>query len=49
VRLPLRGIAWWITYRGIESMPMKIEQLLRRHRSRPMREVLADAGHLAPS
>ena len=49
VRLPLRGIAWFITYRGLERVPVKIEQLLRRHRSRPMREVLADAGHLAPS
>jgi polysaccharide deacetylase family protein (PEP-CTERM system associated) len=46
VRLPLPGIAWFITYRGIAGMPVKVEQLLRHNRSRPMREVLAAAGHL---
>lgn len=46
VRLPLRGIAWTITYRGIEAMPAKVEALLRCYRSRPMRELLADGGHL---
>jgi peptidoglycan-N-acetylglucosamine deacetylase len=46
VRLPLRGIAWFITYRGLGSVPMKIEHLLRHHRSRPIREVLADQGYL---
>jgi hypothetical protein len=46
VRLRLRGIAWVITYRGLGSVPAKIEHLLRRHRSQPMREVLAAQGHL---
>jgi polysaccharide deacetylase family protein (PEP-CTERM system associated) len=47
VRLPLRGIAWYITYKGIAHIPAKIEHLLSLHRSRPMREVLAAAGHIA--
>lgn len=46
VRLPLRGIAWVITYQGIGGMLGKIESLLQRYRSRPMREVLAAGGHL---
>jgi polysaccharide deacetylase family protein (PEP-CTERM system associated) len=46
VRLPLGGIAWLITYRGITGMPAKVENLLRQYRSRPMREVLTDAGYL---
>ena len=46
IRLPLRGIAWVITYRGLAGMPAKVESLLRHYRSRPMRELLADAGHL---
>lgn len=46
VRLPLGGIAWLITYRGLAGMPTKIENLLRHYRSLPMREVLAVAGHL---
>jgi polysaccharide deacetylase family protein (PEP-CTERM system associated) len=49
VRLPLGGIAWLITYRGLAGMPRKIENLLRHYRSRPMREVLAEAGHLPAS
>jgi polysaccharide deacetylase family protein (PEP-CTERM system associated) len=47
VRLPLRGIAWFITYRGIGAMPHKVEHLLRHYRSRPMREILAAGGYLA--
>ena len=46
VRLPLRGIAWIITYRGIGGMARKIELLLRQHRSLPLREVLAERGYL---
>ena len=46
VRLRLRGIAWVITYRGLGSVPAKIEHLLRHHRSQPMREVLAAQGYL---
>jgi polysaccharide deacetylase family protein (PEP-CTERM system associated) len=46
IRLPLRGIAWVITYRGIGGMPAKVERLLRQMRSQPMREILAAAGHL---
>jgi polysaccharide deacetylase family protein (PEP-CTERM system associated) len=46
VRLPLPGIAWFITYRGIAGMPAKVEHLLRLYRSQPMREVLAAAGQL---
>jgi polysaccharide deacetylase family protein (PEP-CTERM system associated) len=46
VRLPLRGIAWFITYRGLGSVPAKIEHLLRSHRSQPMREVLAAHRYL---
>lgn len=49
VRLPLRGIAWFITYQGLARIPMKIEYLLRQHGSQPMREVLAAAGHLPAS
>jgi hypothetical protein len=46
VRLPLRGIAWVITYRGIRNMPAKVENLLRTYRSQPMREVLRAGGYL---
>ncbi|MDX2169351.1 MAG: polysaccharide deacetylase family protein [Deltaproteobacteria bacterium] len=46
VRLPLRGIAWVITYRGLGGMPAKVEQLLQAMRSQPMRELLAAGGHL---
>ena len=46
VRLPLRGIAWVITYQGIGGMLGKIETLLRRYHSQPMRDVLAAGGHL---
>lgn len=47
VRLPLRGIAWVITYRGLAGVSRKIEHLLRQHRSRPLREVLEERGDLA--
>jgi polysaccharide deacetylase family protein (PEP-CTERM system associated) len=46
VRLPLHGIAKFITYQGLARISSKIEYLLRQHRSQPMREVLAAAGHL---
>jgi len=46
-RLPLRGSASFITYTGLAGVPRKLERLLRRHRSRPMREVLAAEGHLS--
>ncbi len=46
VRLGLRGTAAFITYTGLAGVPRKLERLLRGHRSRPMREVLAAEGHL---
>src|SRR5262245_35951303 len=48
-RLPLRGSASFITYTGLAGVPRKLERLLHRHHSRPMREVLAAEGHLPPS
>jgi polysaccharide deacetylase family protein (PEP-CTERM system associated) len=46
VRLPLRGSAAFITYTGLAGTPRKLEQLLRRYHSLPMREVLTAEGHL---
>src|SRR5262249_28722581 len=46
VRLSLGTSASLITYTGLASVPAKLERLLQRHRSRPMREVLAAEGHL---
>jgi polysaccharide deacetylase family protein (PEP-CTERM system associated) len=46
VRLRLDTTASFITYTGLASVGTKIERLLRRHGSRPMREVLAAEGHL---
>ena len=46
LRLPLRGIAWIITYQGIGGMRGKVDALLSHYPSRPMREILADAGHI---
>jgi polysaccharide deacetylase family protein (PEP-CTERM system associated) len=46
VRLPLGGSAAFITYTGLSGVPGKLERLLRWHRFRPMREVLAVEGHL---
>jgi polysaccharide deacetylase family protein (PEP-CTERM system associated) len=48
VRLPLKGIAWLITYQGLGGMPAKVEALLRSYRSVPMRDLLTAAGYLAP-
>ena len=46
VRLPLGASASLITYTGLAGVAGKLERLLRRHGSRPMREVLAAGGHL---
>jgi hypothetical protein len=47
VRLRLDPMAAVITYAGLDGVWRKLERLLERHRSRPMREVLADEGYLA--
>lgn len=49
VRLPLGRVAEFITYTGLAGVPKKLERLLERHRSQPMREVLAAEGHLPPA
>lgn len=46
VRLALGAGDAFITYTGLAGVPAKLERLLRRHRSLPMREVLAAEGHL---
>jgi polysaccharide deacetylase family protein (PEP-CTERM system associated) len=46
VRLPLGTSASLITYTGLTGVAGKLERLLRRLGSRPMREVLAAGGHL---
>jgi polysaccharide deacetylase family protein (PEP-CTERM system associated) len=46
VRLPLGAAASFITYTGLAAVPAKLERLLRRYGSVPMREVLAAAGQL---
>jgi hypothetical protein len=46
VRLPLGTSAALITYTGLAGVAGKLERLLRRHGSRPMREVLAAGGYL---
>jgi len=46
VRMPLRGVAAFITYAGLRGVPRKLERLLLHHRSQPMRDVLAAEGHL---
>ena len=48
VRLRLGRVAEFITYTGLAGVPRKLERLLERHRSQPMREVLAAEGHLPP-
>jgi polysaccharide deacetylase family protein (PEP-CTERM system associated) len=45
-RLPLGTSASLITYTGLAGVAGKLERLLQRHGSRPMREVLAAGGHL---
>jgi polysaccharide deacetylase family protein (PEP-CTERM system associated) len=45
-RLALGAGDAFITYTGLAGVPAKLERLLRLHRSRPMREVLAAEGHL---
>jgi peptidoglycan-N-acetylglucosamine deacetylase len=47
VRLRLPGTASFITYAGLAGVAAKIERLLRRYGSRPMREVLVAEGYLA--
>jgi polysaccharide deacetylase family protein (PEP-CTERM system associated) len=47
-RLSLGAGDAFITYTGLAGVPAKLERLLRLHRSRPMREVLAAEGHLGP-
>jgi len=46
VRLPLGASASLITYTGLAGVAGKLERLLRRLGSRPMREVLAARGYL---
>lgn len=45
-RLPLRGTDAFITYHGLDAVMPKLERLLERFGSRPMREILEQGGHL---
>lgn len=46
LRLSLGATASFITYTGLTAVPAKLERLLRRYGSIPMREVLAAEGQL---
>ena len=48
-RARLDPAASFITYFNLNSVPGKLERLLRRYRFMPMREALEAGGHLAPA
>jgi len=46
-RLALRGMDAFITYHGLDAVMPRLEQLLARFGSRPMRDILEQGGHLS--